>query len=251
MKHIHILKKALSLLLAVCMAASFAGCVPGGGAHAEPDAMKTTAPSESTNVPTDGTAVPADTTDAITMPTEETHISTAPTEVPSETFAEIEETIYAIANVNVRSAPGTEDSIIGSLGCGDSVQGTSIGSQGWSRVVYNGREAYVSCPWSTPPRIRPATPKPTATPPAPSRSPRNGTKTPGAISPTSSSPTTPGLALPAPTASNGRSVPRTFRRTGTPQSKNGIANRPRRFNTTIIKFKIQKPLGRFGGESGI
>ncbi|HIT34865.1 MAG TPA: phosphodiester glycosidase family protein [Candidatus Faecousia intestinigallinarum] len=101
------------------------------------------------------------------MPTEETHVSAAPTEaeteppaakapaanptfaaelpteVPSETFAEVNETVYAIANVNVRSGSSTDDPIIGSLCYGDSVQRTGIGSQGWSRVVYNGREAYV------------------------------------------------------------------------------------------------------------
>lgn len=41
---------------------------------------------------------------------------------------------------------------------------------------------------------------------------------------------------------NGRSVPRAFRRTGTQQSKNGIADRLYRFNTTIFNLRY-KSLG--------
>ncbi|WP_244331969.1 hypothetical protein [[Clostridium] hylemonae] len=40
-------------------------------------------------------------------------------------------------------------------------------------------------------------------------------------------------------------IPGAFRRTRTHQSKNGIANRLHRLNTTIIKLKIQKPWGTF------
>ena len=56
---------------------------------------------------------------------------------------DVVETVYAISTVNVRSGPSTDDMIVGSLSYGESVQRTGIGNKGWSRVDYNGEEAYV------------------------------------------------------------------------------------------------------------
>ena len=166
MKH-NILKKVLSLLLVICMMASFAGCIPGEEDPTEPSTIETTGPTENTTVPTDGTTAPTDSTDAATSPTEETQAPTEPTEAetnppetetpntdptfatvvptesPVETFVDVVETVYAISTVNVRSGPSTYDMIVGILSYGESVQRTGIGNKGWSRVDYNGEEAYV------------------------------------------------------------------------------------------------------------
>ena len=59
------------------------------------------------------------------------------------------ETVYAISAVNVRSGPGTTYSKLGSLNQNDAVKRIAIGSNGWSRVEYNGQEAYISSNYLT------------------------------------------------------------------------------------------------------
>ena len=164
MKH-NTLKKILSLLLVICMMASFAGCIPGEEDPTEPSTIVTTGPTESTAGPADGTTAPPDTPAATTSPTEETQAPTEPTEaetnppatdtpntdptfateVPTEspvaTYVDVVEPVYAISTVNVRSGPSTDDMIVGSLRYGASVQRTGIGNKGWSRVEYNDEEA--------------------------------------------------------------------------------------------------------------
>lgn len=56
----------------------------------------------------------------------------------------VDETVYAKSNANVRSGAGTEYEVIGALNAGDSVRRLSVIDNGWSRVEYNGDEAYVS-----------------------------------------------------------------------------------------------------------
>ena len=70
------LKKILSLLLVICMMASFAGCIPSEEDPTEPSTIVTTGPTESTAGPTDGTTAPTDNTDATSSPTEETQAPT-------------------------------------------------------------------------------------------------------------------------------------------------------------------------------
>ena len=50
MKH-NTLKKTLSLLLVICMMASFAGCIPGEEDPTEPSTIETTGSTENTTVP--------------------------------------------------------------------------------------------------------------------------------------------------------------------------------------------------------
>lgn len=67
------------------------------------------------------------------------------TEKPADvTFADANETVYAIATVNVRESYSTSSNILGKLSTGDSITRTSKGDNGWSKVSYNGKEAYVS-----------------------------------------------------------------------------------------------------------
>ena len=59
-------------------------------------------------------------------------------------FSSVNQTVYATSEANVRSSYSTSSSIIGSLKQGDSVKRTGVGSNGWSKVTYNGQIAYVS-----------------------------------------------------------------------------------------------------------
>ena len=67
MKH-NTLKKILSLLLVICMMASFAGCIPGEEEPTNPSTTETTGPTESTAGPTDGTTAPTDNTEETQAP---------------------------------------------------------------------------------------------------------------------------------------------------------------------------------------
>lgn len=58
-------------------------------------------------------------------------------------YTEVDETVYATTAVNVRTGPGTSYERISTLRFGEAVQRTGIGSNGWSRVIYNGREVYI------------------------------------------------------------------------------------------------------------
>ena len=73
--------------------------------------------------------------------------STPKTTTPS--FSSVNETVYATGSVNVRSSYSTSSSIVGSLNAGDSVTRTGKGSNGWSRVTYNGQTAYINSEYLT------------------------------------------------------------------------------------------------------
>ncbi len=64
------------------------------------------------------------------------------TQAPS--FTTVNETVYATSSVNVRSSYSTSSSVIGSLNKGDSVTRIGKGSNGWSKVKYNNKTAYIS-----------------------------------------------------------------------------------------------------------
>lgn len=70
--------------------------------------------------------------------------NTAPSTDPAPSFTAVNETVYAKSKANVRSSYSTSSSIVGSLKIGDSVTRTGIGSNGWSKITYNGKTAYVS-----------------------------------------------------------------------------------------------------------
>ena len=58
-------------------------------------------------------------------------------------FAEVEETVTAKEETNLRNLPTTEDSIVVyRLKNGETVLRTGIGSNGWDRVIYEGQRLY-------------------------------------------------------------------------------------------------------------
>ena len=82
------------------------------------------------------------------QPTEPKPTEPEPTE-PKVGIKEVNETVYATSTVNVRSGPGTSYEKLGQLAKGDKVTRTGICENGWSRVVYNGKVAYISSSYLT------------------------------------------------------------------------------------------------------
>ena len=67
------------------------------------------------------------------------------------TFTDVNQTVYVhnTESVNVRSGPGTSYSSLGKLAKNTSITRTGVGSNGWSRVSYNGKTAYISSSYLT------------------------------------------------------------------------------------------------------
>lgn len=67
------------------------------------------------------------------------------------TFTETNQTVYVhnTESVNVRSGPGTSYSSLGRVARNTAVTRTGVGSNGWSRVRYNGQTAYISSSYLT------------------------------------------------------------------------------------------------------
>ncbi|MDO5557539.1 MAG: SH3 domain-containing protein [Clostridia bacterium] len=78
-----------------------------------------------------------------------TNASTARSETSNVTFTSVNQTVYAIGKVNVRSSYSSSSSKLGTLQKDDSVTRIGVGSNGWSKINYNGRTAYVSTDYLT------------------------------------------------------------------------------------------------------
>ena len=68
----------------------------------------------------------------------------SPETVNGTTFEEVNQTVKATSNVNVRRGPGVDYQIIARLKNGEEVKRTGIGSNGWSRITYDGQKCYVA-----------------------------------------------------------------------------------------------------------
>lgn len=64
-------------------------------------------------------------------------------------FEDTNETVYVSSRVNVRQSYTTSSKSYGMLDVGTAVTRTGIGSNGWSRVEYNGEIAYISSQYLT------------------------------------------------------------------------------------------------------
>ncbi len=84
------------------------------------------------------------TSNTIANTTNTTANNTVKPEVKNPTFKDVDETVYAVSNCNVRSSCSTEinDNKIGGLSKGQEVKRTGT-SDKWSRIIYNGKTAYV------------------------------------------------------------------------------------------------------------
>ena len=61
----------------------------------------------------------------------------------SVNFLEVNENVYAIGTVNVRTGPGTQYQIIDELDYGYSVTRIGVGDNGWSMVIWEDQVAYI------------------------------------------------------------------------------------------------------------
>ena len=64
-------------------------------------------------------------------------------------YQKVDETVYSLASVNLRSGPGTDYKAIGYLQPGDSARRIGIGDNGWSKIRYQKQEAYVASKYIT------------------------------------------------------------------------------------------------------
>lgn len=190
------MKKALILGLSLSLALSLTAC-GGSNNNAADNNQDTSTPEVSQSVETAAPDV-----EQATQTTQETMPETTPeTEqpsqdenpVPEETgpkFTEVNETVYATTSVNVRSSYSADSDKVGSLSSGASVTRTGVGDNGWSRIIYNGNEAYVSSDYLTTSKSSTSTPS-TSKP---------STSTPSTSKPSTSTPST---STPADNGDNG------------------------------------------------
>lgn len=70
-------------------------------------------------------------------------------------FTDVNEKVYAIETVNVRNGDSKYAEKIGTLNYGDEVNRTGIGKNGWSRIKYNKKTAYVATDYLTKNKLKP------------------------------------------------------------------------------------------------
>lgn len=89
---------------------------------------------------------------ATTPPPSEGNTGGGTTEKPVEekpTFTDVKETVYTTSKVNVRESYSKSSKNLGSLEKGEEVTRTGKGSNGWSRITFKGKTAYVSSSYLT------------------------------------------------------------------------------------------------------
>lgn len=110
--------------------------------EATPDTTGSDLPFGTVGGEEDETTTEVPETDAPTEP--ETPEPTTPEETePPLVFTEVEEVVYTTDRLNIRLEPSTDAEILRTMYMGESVVRTGI-AEGWSRIVYNGKEYYVA-----------------------------------------------------------------------------------------------------------
>ena len=66
------------------------------------------------------------------------------TEVEGVTITAVNETIFAVTDANVRESFSVDSKAVGALRFGENAVRTGICSNGWSRIIYNNKDAYVN-----------------------------------------------------------------------------------------------------------
>ena len=179
------MKKALILGLSLSLALSLTAC-GGSNNNAADNNQDTSTPAITEPVDTSNQTQEVEETTPDTAET--TPVSQQETPVPEETgpkFTEVNETVYATTSVNVRASYSADSDKVGSLSSGASVTRTGVGNNGWSRIIYNGNEAYVSSDYLT--TSKPSTSKPSTSTPSTSKP---STSTPSTSTPSTSTPST-------------------------------------------------------------
>ena len=109
---------------------------------------------------------PVETEPVETEPVETEPVETDPAETkPADTFTEVNETVYTTQGVNVRSEASSESNKLGFIEADTAVVRTGIGDNGWSRIEYNGKVAYVYSKYLTTTNPNPDASEPVQTEP--------------------------------------------------------------------------------------
>ena len=93
-------------------------------------------------------ANPAPTPDTTTTPAADNSNNNANAPANAN-FRGVNETVYATSKCNVRESYSTGSNKVGSLSAGSTVKRTGISDNGWSKVEFNGKTAYVSSQFLT------------------------------------------------------------------------------------------------------
>jgi len=116
----------------------------------EPDPKPETKPEQKPTTPTTPNTPSTQTPSTQTKPNTQTQTPQKQEETNKEpSFTSVKETVYATSKVNVRSSYSTDSSVLGQLNEGDSVTRTGKGSNGWSKITYNGKTGYVKATFLT------------------------------------------------------------------------------------------------------
>lgn len=86
-----------------------------------------------------------------------TETPATPPETPTANFSSVNETVYTTERCNVRESYSTSSKKIDTISAGKELKRTGVGDNGWSKVEYNGKEAYISSQYLT--TTKPADPK--------------------------------------------------------------------------------------------
>lgn len=115
----------------------------------QPPAQESNTLPDITPAPTDAPEPSPEATDSPENAEEEPEATPEPTAEPEEEpdfdVSEMDDTIYITGNgVNLREGPGTDYDRVTSADRGDEFKRTGTTDNGWSRVTYSGKDAYVS-----------------------------------------------------------------------------------------------------------
>ena len=160
------MKKAIIYGMSLALILSMTAC-GGSNENAADKSQETSTPEVSQSMES-STPTPEQTTQTApeTTPTPES-VSTPARDDTTEQeqfFTDCSETLYATTTVNVRDTYSTSGNKLGSLAKAQEITRTGIGigdADGWSRVVFQGQEAYVSSDYlsATKPQVsKPSTP---------------------------------------------------------------------------------------------
>jgi uncharacterized protein YgiM (DUF1202 family) len=143
------------VLFFVCFAFSRKAAAPvsapesSAGSEQEPGSSAAD-PSASGEEDETGTANGETQSEGETEPTPADETGADPSELETVTaedgtvFTAVEETVYALDNVNLRTAPSTDGTVLAILNRGTSVTRTGVSESGWSQVIYEDSVVYVS-----------------------------------------------------------------------------------------------------------
>ena len=143
------MRKALLYGLSLALVFSLSACTPTQ--EDAPEDTNTPEVTEPADTSEPEQTAPAEPDDQEPQETAETTADTEPvepttTEIP-DLFTSVNETVYATSTVNIREGFSADTDKVGSLGRGQSVVRTGIGTgdaEGWSQVEFNGQTAYIS-----------------------------------------------------------------------------------------------------------